>query len=591
MTAAINLPTTQDEIAILRPGQVILPAWGNVRKSPRDPVEFAAFKADVQLRGIIQAITVRPHPTLPDVYELLAGGGRWEAATEFDYPLPALIKHVDDAEGIAIGLKENALRQNMNPVDEANAAKLALTASRGDYKEAALRLNWSESQLKKRLNLTRCSDAVQAAVVGNNETDFKLSLRHADLLAGIREETQDVLLAEIIKTNMSVEELRALLGKAATPLTAANFDTTACNSCEYNTAQQHSLFDEFNASNEAMCRNLTCFKGKHAEHIAQVRAEAESQYGKVILLSEVTQNVMHKLSPESVGSEQYNTHCSFCDHNVSLLDDRLGKDATVINGRCADLACFERCAAQLKLQNSEPETDGSVTTQEGPQTPPAASNSKTPGNPSPATSKAATAAGKGTKQGATAPAAPAALPSRIVEDNKAVLRQAAVAAWGQDQEAATRFQTAVILAALKAVQGGSFAYALPDVLKMDMLAVREEILAGVGNIAGSLNLAGGHLMTDVMIKTMPLVPDAAKFATAAWIPTKERLGLYTKDMLSVIFAESGFQAAYEAKHDEKGYRDLMTMKSGDRIKAVLDFEFDWSGYAPAPLLSAIPQIG
>lgn len=580
MTAQANISdvTSNDQMAILSHAQIVPPAWGNVRKAQRNPAAFAAFVEDVKARGIIQSVTVRPHPTDAGLYELLAGFGRYEAARIAGCMIPALIRDVDDAGAVAIGLAENMQREDMNPVDEANAAKLALTVCKGDYEEAALKLNWNVVQLKKRLNLTRCSDAVQAALVAPSTPDFTLTLRHADLLAGISEEAQNKLLPEIINKKLSVSDLKALLGKASTPISSAAFDTTECGNCPHNTCQQHFLFDGFN-TDEPMCRNLICFKQKHGEHCAKVRVDAEEKFGRVILLSEVNNNVIPEVAEASVGAEQY-MDCLFCKNRVALLDDRLGKAAAVQESRCMDMACFTKCAQKLKAatQKVEAPTAGVK-----------ASSAATARPAQPAATKLSPAVGNTVKTGDNAASAKgeAALPSRIIEDNKATLRAAAVAAWGSTAESAQRLQTATVLASLLSVQGKIFTKTLPEVLKMSIDEIRQGIAQAVTAIATTQDLCGGWSVTDMLISTLPLAPEPQKHIVAAWTATPERLGLYTKEMIGLLLEESGFKAAYTAAHNEKGYKQLMDMPRTDRIKAIVSFNYDWSHYAPSVLFKTL----
>lgn len=571
----------EDQVAIVHHSKIVAAPWGNVRKSSRSPAAFDELKRDIVARGIIQSVTVRRHPVEPDLFELLAGYGRWEGAVEADCLVPILIKNVNDVEAMAIGLAENIHREDMNPVDEANAAKMALTVCKGDYEEAALALNWTVVQLKKRLNLTRCSALVQAALVAPAEGEFKLSLRHADLLAGISEEAQDKLLAEIINKKLAVADLKALLGKASTPLSSADFDISGCAGCPHNTQQQHFLFDDFADAQEALCRNLVCFKSKHHDHIEKLKIETEERYGKVILLSEVTQTAMPFVSDDEVGKDQF-TQCLFCANRVALLDDRLGKGGTVKESRCADLSCFSQCAAKYRAASAPAEdvlTGSSKTAQiEGNCKSSAALLKATPG--------AATSQGKSKPvTGASATPQSAAVPSRIVEDNKAVLRQAAVAAWGSTQESAQLFQTAMILAALKSLGGKAFNIELPRLLKQDINQIRSEILSTVNSIASDLHVTTGcSVVGDIMINTLPMAPEPQKHIVAAWMPTKERLGLYTKEMLEHMLNDSGFGVAYVAEKGEKGFKDLMAMTRADRVNAIMAFGFDWSSYAPALLM-------
>lgn len=565
--------TAADHFLYLNANQFVPAPWGNVRRKPRNPAKFNEFKENVRVCGIVQAVTARPHPELPDVYEILAGYGRIEAALEGDVIVPTLIKYVSDAEGQAIGLMENLQREDMTPVDEAFAAQAVLGSCSGDYEEAALTLGWDIKRLKQRLHLLRCIKPVLDAIDEPNPNGMKISLRHADLLAGISQEAQAKLLPSIIANKTSVEELKFLLGKAVVSLSKARFDIKDCAACPHNSQQQENLFAEF-AFDGATCRNMLCFKQKNAEMVAQKRIELTERYGTIILFSEVNEKTLPRVSHESVGSEQFFSGCISCSNRVALLDDRLDTAGEVHEDRCTKSDCFKNCVSKAKAAEQALTTETTPTT-----------NGSSSG-------AAVTEKKKNTKpSNPTNVEIAANLPSRVIEDNKKMLRHAAVAAWGSEQQESQRFQLAVTLAALRSVAGKSFGIELPTILSKcsDLNIIRENIKTALQHIATDLAVVGGNSMTDVMIRTLSNAPHAKQKAIEVWQPTVDRLSLYTVPAIEQIMLQSGFQQAYVAANggNEKAFKKLCNQGKEDLIKGIMGFPFDWSMFAPTTYLEGI----
>ena len=567
--------TTADHFLYLNANQFVPAPWGNVRRKPRNPAKFNEFKENVRVCGIIQAVTARPHPELPNVYEILAGYGRIEAALEGDVIVPTLIKNVSDAEGLAIGLMENLQREDMTPVDEAFAAQAVLGSCSGDYEEAALTLGWDIKRLKQRLHLLRCIKPVLDAIDEPNPNGMRISLRHADLLAGISQEAQAKLLPSIIANKTSVEELKILLGKAVVSLSKARFDIKDCAACPHNSQQQENLFAEF-AFDGATCRNMLCFKQKNADMVAQKRIELTERYGTIILFSEVNEKTLPRVSHDSVGSEQFFSGCISCSNRVALLDDRLDTSGDVHEDRCTKSDCFNNCVSKVKAAEQAQVIEAKST---------GTGNASSSG--AEVTGKKKSLKPSDHKNVDIA----ANLPSRVIEDNKKLLRQAAVAAWGSEQQESQRFQLAVTLAALRSVTGKSFGVELPAILSKspDLNVIRENIKTALQHIATDLPVVGGNSMTDVMIKTLSHAPNTKQKAIEVWQPSFERLSLYTVPAIEQIMLQSGFQQAYVAANggNEKAFKKLCNQGKEDLIKGIMGFPFDWSMFAPTTYLDGI----
>ncbi len=85
------------------------------------------------------------------------------------------------------------------------------------------------------------------------------------------------------------------------------------------------------------------------------------------------------------------------------------------------------------------------------------------------------------------------------------------------------------------------------------------------------------------------IPEFSSAAVTAWTPTKERLATMTKAIRQQALEQSGFAKAYSEAKGEKAYTALLNQKTDDAVKAILDFNFDWSQFAPTYYQAAIKE--
>ena len=95
------------------------------RYQPRrvfDPDEIEALAQSVRNQGVLQPILVRRISVDPPRYELIAGERRWRAAQAARlHEIPAVVKDLSDREALEAALVENIQRQDLSPLEEAEA--------------------------------------------------------------------------------------------------------------------------------------------------------------------------------------------------------------------------------------------------------------------------------------------------------------------------------------------------------------------------------------------------------------------------------------------------------------------------------------
>jgi ParB family chromosome partitioning protein len=169
-----------------------------------DDAALAELAASLKGTGLIQPIVVR---RVGDRYQLIAGERRWRAAKLAELEsLPALLREADDIEQAQMALVENIQRQDLNPIDRANAYKTLLAQLGLTQAGLATRLGEDRSHIAHFLRLLELSPQVQDLV-----RDSKLSMGHAKVLAGVQDRaTQDRLAQLAISQDLSVRSLEKL---------------------------------------------------------------------------------------------------------------------------------------------------------------------------------------------------------------------------------------------------------------------------------------------------------------------------------------------------------------------------------------------
>lgn len=176
---------------------------------PRRHFDEAALQElteSISERGVIQPILVREME--PGRYQLVAGERRWRAAQRARlHQIPAIVRALSDAETLEIALIENIQRQDLNPVEEAEAYS-RLIAQFGHSQEVLGKLvGKSRSHIA---NLIRLLDL--PASVLEPVRSGQLSMGHARALIGVDGAAQ--IARQIIDKGLSVRQVEKLAQQA-----------------------------------------------------------------------------------------------------------------------------------------------------------------------------------------------------------------------------------------------------------------------------------------------------------------------------------------------------------------------------------------
>ena len=127
-----------------------------------DPDRLSELASSVKLYGVLQPIIVRRQG---DGYELVAGERRWRASQMVGLKtIPAVIRDYTDTEMTAVSLVENLQRENLNPIEEAQAYRKLIDEFGFTQDEVSLKIGKSRSFIANVVRLLNLPSVVQQYV-------------------------------------------------------------------------------------------------------------------------------------------------------------------------------------------------------------------------------------------------------------------------------------------------------------------------------------------------------------------------------------------------------------------------------------------
>lgn len=184
------------------------------REQPRKLFDEDALQelADsIKQFGVIQPILVQDRK---DHYEIIAGERRWRAAKLAGLKeVPVIIKNYTEREIVEISLIENIQREDLNPIEEAQAYKRLLNEFELKQDEVAERVSKSRAAVTNSLRLLKLSERVQQMVI-----DEMITTGHARALLAVEKEEDQYLLAQrVFDEKLSVREIEKIVKSYGKP--------------------------------------------------------------------------------------------------------------------------------------------------------------------------------------------------------------------------------------------------------------------------------------------------------------------------------------------------------------------------------------
>lgn len=177
------------------------------RYQPRrlmDEAKLTELTESIREHGVVQPILVR---AVDDGYELVAGERRWRAAQLAGLAeIPAVVRDYDDAQSMEIALVENLQREDLNPLEEADAFRRLMDEFNLTQEAVAQKVGRSRPAVANALRLLTLPEAIRQDVSRGT-----ISAGHARAILSLDRDDLRQRLAEAVKTrSLSVRQAEKL---------------------------------------------------------------------------------------------------------------------------------------------------------------------------------------------------------------------------------------------------------------------------------------------------------------------------------------------------------------------------------------------
>lgn len=189
------------------PLEKIVPQKGQPRQH-FDPQKLDELAASLREHGLVEPLVVRRMPGQSDKYELIAGERRWRALQRAGIrEALVVVKDVSAKDSFELALIENVQREDLNPVELAEAYERLLKEHGYTQEALAERLGKDRTTITNALRLLKLPARVRSKVVGAELTEG-----HARALLGAGENALIEELAErVLRGGLSVRATEALV--------------------------------------------------------------------------------------------------------------------------------------------------------------------------------------------------------------------------------------------------------------------------------------------------------------------------------------------------------------------------------------------
>ena len=158
--------------------------------------------------GLLQPIVVREQG---EQYEIIAGERRFRAAKQLGWEtIPAIVNNMEEAQAASLALIENLQRENLNPIDEAQAYNNLMKLNNLTQTALAQNIGKSQSYVANKMRLLKLSPKVQSYLASG-----QISPRHGRCLVGLSQKDQGRVLDEILDNNLNVSDTEKIVKDVA----------------------------------------------------------------------------------------------------------------------------------------------------------------------------------------------------------------------------------------------------------------------------------------------------------------------------------------------------------------------------------------
>lgn len=160
--------------------------------------------------GVIQPIIVRKDG---DIYTIIAGERRWRACKNANIKsIPCIVRDIENKNASEIALIENIQREDLNPIDEANAYEFIMDRYGITQEEVSSIVGKSRVYVTNIMRLSNLAEYVKNKIVTN-----EISAGHGRAILSLSQEKQIIMTDKIIKEDLSVREVEKLVRDSKKP--------------------------------------------------------------------------------------------------------------------------------------------------------------------------------------------------------------------------------------------------------------------------------------------------------------------------------------------------------------------------------------
>ena len=180
------------------------------RLQPRnyfDDKKLNELMTSIKEHGVLQPVVVQK---VDSGFELIVGERRWRASKKLGLKkIPAVIREVNDTQSLEIAIIENIHRQDLNPIEEAEAYARLSNEFALTQEMVAEKVGKSRAAVANILRLLKLSRNIKEDLISE-----KISMGHARALLGLEESKQmETLRNEIVKQDLTVRQTESRVNK------------------------------------------------------------------------------------------------------------------------------------------------------------------------------------------------------------------------------------------------------------------------------------------------------------------------------------------------------------------------------------------
>lgn len=180
-----------------------------------NPEKLQELADSIKAQGVIQPVVVRQLES--EKYEIVAGERRWRAAQLAGlHEVPVVVKEIDDRTAMAVALIENIQREDLNPLEEAEALARLLDEFEMTHQQIADAVGKSRATVTNLLRLLDLHPEVKKLLLNKH-----IEMGHARALLGLEGQKQVVAAYKIDKEGLTVRATERLVKELLSPTVRA----------------------------------------------------------------------------------------------------------------------------------------------------------------------------------------------------------------------------------------------------------------------------------------------------------------------------------------------------------------------------------